>query len=503
METNLNLSDAIGDVPVGRPGKKIIRAGRAIAGKTGLAAALVASATLYSWGVFDETFLFAGVLILILFPIALRAAAGRFDFFEPLVIWITIYSLAYWLRALLMWEDFEAFAGPSIRQSSLGPDAIKMGLGAAFVGLLAFYGGYFGGFGARVARLLPPMGGAWRRRRVDTTIVASGWIFGLFWYYFIRKGQFDLEYMYLNRGAIVRGDTEAFFLMMIAQFLFTLLLFCRLLDRLPKLYRSFVFLVPILTLIPFMAFGSRGMGMWAVVPCFIVWHYTVRPFRGWEVGLFAIAAVMLSIVWGAFRGTASFEPWAGASVRDLVWYEVLGQFSYWDNLLLVLNFYPREHGFYHGRIMLEDLLWLIPRNIWSGKPQFYGSTRVQNDLLPNLLDPWTSLGTYEAFSPLGYGYADFGIPGIVLAMFVQGVVWRAVYEYFRGQGSSRGAAVFYGMAIANLPGITRGFMSSLLYFPAFFGPLYLSLRFLTGGGGGRVVRRAAGPTTSVKRTSDG
>jgi hypothetical protein len=145
---------------------------------------------------------------------------------------------------------------------------------------------------------------------------------------------------------------------------------------------------------------------------------------------------------------------------------------------MVLESYPDQHPYYYGAIVAGDFMWLIPRLFWQDKPTEYGGFLVQRDLLPDLRSADTGLGTYESFSPLGYGYADLGIIGMLFAMFSHGAFWRTIYEYLRYSKYAPPAAAAYGLLVLSLSTYARGFVGSFLAVLVFWLPILYVVRWL-------------------------
>lgn len=75
--------------------------------------------------------------------------------------------------------------------------------------------------------------------------------------------------------------------------------------------------------------------------------------------------------------------------------------------------------FGHGRILLEDVFWkLIPRGFFSEKPFIYGSLRVTSLFVS---EASIISGNTPSFSEFVIPYADFGIVGVVVYFFFDGV----------------------------------------------------------------------------------
>ena len=86
-------------------------------------------------------------------------------------------------------------------------------------------------------------------------------------------------------------------------------------------------------------------------------------------------------------------------------------------LASILDFYPRNADFFHGKTIGDMLLLPVPRAIWPSKPSWYGITDITSRM------GWPE-GTGSPVSMSGELYANFGYPGILL-MFVYGLIFGA------------------------------------------------------------------------------
>lgn len=96
----------------------------------------------------------------------------------------------------------------------------------------------------------------------------------------------------------------------------------------------------------------------------------------------------------------------------------MGLVSYSDYLSNFKDLVKNLDSFYYGRIFFEDeFLSYIPRAIWKGKPELFGSL-ILGLKVPRLYE-WTMAKTgAPSFGPIGSMYADFGILGIGIQLII-------------------------------------------------------------------------------------
>lgn len=145
--------------------------------------------------------------------------------------------------------------------------------------------------------------------------------------------------------------------------------------------------------------------------------------------------------------------------------------------LSVLNAIPRLVDYDYGKPYLNYLVHWIPRLWWPEKPNFRleGAKRLENAMQTELQGP--------VLTVLGYFYANLGVAGIIIGMFLTGLGLTTIYLWFRVQPGSLGALFIYlhffhyGIGAAFCYGIFTGWDTILPFFlaPALGAFVYLRL----------------------------
>jgi hypothetical protein len=120
---------------------------------------------------------------------------------------------------------------------------------------------------------------------------------------------------------------------------------------------------------------------------------------------------------------------------------------------LELQHIPQTFG-YHPLSALEDLVAApIPHQLWHSKP--YNSDAV--------LDTYffgqhgvTESSASVAYSVMGGFYYDSGLVGVFIGMFLIGMLFRALYEYFIANKTNDFVIIVYAMALPIIPILMRG-----------------------------------------------
>lgn len=409
----------------------------------------------------------------------------KVDPFEISIIFTINYFLGFWLKPLMAIVDPEKYSAPWYQRASYSESAIISGLFLALLGIIAFYIGYYYlRWGEKLSRYLPIPSWPWKAGRVWLVLAVSCLISFETFLYFLERGQYSLAYLVLNRGEVVSGVGLIGWLFTFSTILgFLVFMVFRMQPRTNRAVRTLSVLFAVAIALGVLSiFGSRGNLLLVIGSALMVRHYCVKRFSLTQAALVGIGVVLFSAAVLVLRGwtvvgeTAPFDHAYEAVIADLI-----SVSTGWEGFLMVVEGYPDQYPYYHGTIIAGDFLWLIPRLLWGGKPAEYGGFLVQRDLLPGLISEKTGLGTYESFSPLGYGYADFGILGAVIAMLAHGIFWRAIYEYLKRNEGAPPAAAVYGLLVLSLSTYARGFVGSFLAVLVFWLPIVYVMRWLGAG----------------------
>lgn len=82
-----------------------------------------------------------------------------------------------------------------------------------------------------------------------------------------------------------------------------------------------------------------------------------------------------------------------------------------------------------GRSWAEDMfLVFLPRALFPWKPQIYGAIRLQVEAMPDSAAYGGMMSATYPVSMFGEGYANFGIPGLLLVGLVLGIILKLVFS---------------------------------------------------------------------------
>ena len=87
------------------------------------------------------------------------------------------------------------------------------------------------------------------------------------------------------------------------------------------------------------------------------------------------------------------------------------------------------HNLDLGRSWVEDLaLQFLPRALFPWKPHIYGAVRLQAEAMPESVPSDGVLSSTYPISMFGEGYANFGIPGLLLVGLATGVLLKLIFS---------------------------------------------------------------------------
>src|SRR5437773_3516305 len=374
-----------------------------------------------------------------------------------------MYSISFWLRPLLVLYDPDNYGVPFV---SYERSAMIGASGVAFVALIGFYLGYYLRLSPSFAPPLLRLPWPWRRSRVLTALFAFAALFAYLGFYFFSKGEFSFEYIYANRTLISWGDGDLAQLIQLSGWLVVILaLALYSTSPRPSVMGAVAFVTTIVGVEGVLSiFGARWSLFFIVGSLIIVWHYTRRRVRIWQWIAIFLCFFVASSLFGTWRQSLDVDDIRPELMLQNVVTETY-QYLEWDVLSEIFRLYPVSESHSYGRLGLETILWLIPRRLWPGKPEWYGTTSIQRIVFPGIInfsDEGGFVGTFLTISTAGEGYVEFGWAGAFLYMFLFGVLWRLIYEFKELNRNSFPAVAAYAVLAIGIPVYVRGFATVVL-----------------------------------------
>lgn len=405
-----------------------------------------------------------------------------FDPVEPIWVYTGIFFFEHFLKPLLTLGDTAGF-GCNLFAIDYGTSATPMSLVLAAAGFASFFWGYVSTISKKAVSYIPVIPDKWRPSRVAVAMLLalSGYVATI--YYFVAKAGFSMQGAYFDRAQLNAGAGELVFIVHLLGWVSAVILF-RSLVRNGWGGTALVSLGACVGIIgAYIVFGARGSLFFIPATLVVLWHYKIRRFGARMIALFF---ALFFIIFALFAQYRAHLRWSVGSVEELneaVRLEV-ANYNNWDIFLGTIQYYPDVKDYYYGRLATSSLMWLIPRRIWPSKPILYGPALVQEDIAPGLrivVDTGGFSGTTISQSTMGEAYADLGVLGILLYMFIFGAVWGGLYGYLSRCAFSYPASALYAALYVGLPGYTRNFAPSMMNLFIWFVALYGLFLWMGGG----------------------
>jgi hypothetical protein len=400
-----------------------------------------------------DAVLIVGVGIVLVLPLAWRAVAGRFDPFEPIVVFAVAWGVMFVVRpsAILIRGD-TTFFGVDIEPT------LDRALLLALLGAVAFVIGYEGSVGTRVAARLPTPPAAVRTSVVLACAFAVSAL-----------GVLALAAFLLSAGGIQAvgtffgGRSDALndlfdnstnylwwaSLLVVPAALLSFAV--GLVDRRPATAVAAALLVgaALLRTVPV---GNR-LFLLVLIGGMVVLVYLHRRKRPGAVALI-VACVLGLVVSTALQNLryaenrdsfSSFAESVMSSPSRIVSPLINGADAEMAPALAgALQAVPDELPHRYGGATIGDLVRRpIPRELWEGKPETPG-----HELVAAVWPEARERGGFDpALTPLLYFYWDFGLPGVFVGMAFYGFLARALYQYARTHEGNLFAQVLFALGL--------------------------------------------------------
>ena len=412
-------------------------------------------------GISPTSFLLVGIVLSLMIPQAFRAAHGRLDLCEPLVLANIALGVMFVGRPLADLVTHETI--------HLGYDVLSTfneALFVALVGIVFFQLGYFAPWGAAWSRRLPRPSSFHPRRAAragwiffilgtllfSVFLVSSGGIARVLFYLLAGRQPFDNDLFLSSTGYLYEG---------ISLWAAASLIFFASATAGRRRWYIFPFLGTTILLLGF--YGARGtriqmLPLVIAVPVFwYLWNDRRPKFRTLlAVSLvgFAMLGWLREIRDADQRGEvlAKLGSALAAPVREAG--DILKGLDadMFDTLANALVVVPEHLPFRHGATVTDVLIRIVPRPIWPNKPL------ESNDALLSTLWPvhYSLSRAGPASSLMGSFYADSGIITVLSGMYLTGALFAMLWCWLQRYRSAVIAQMIYSMALPFVVILMRG-----------------------------------------------
>lgn len=363
---------------------------------------------------------------------------------------------------LLATTDEEVFfphvrAHPSVGDLSQAVALYGFYQALAFVALLM--GAY-----SPVAKLfvqpLPVLG--WKFTPLRATVaVTLSFVIGIVSFALIVEQIGGLSYLMMNlhrRAEMMRG-VGYLYSALVFLILGVLVLLYSLRDRPSRLKMLLILLVALLVAAMLSSFGGRKLTMQLVILSALTWHYGVQRFRHVTIkaAFLALVIVPYFVAIPLLRSQGGFERYSQdlgelwADVRENITVAVT-DLSYVNQQVLIVKYFSVDNVWW-GASYADLLAAPVPSTLYPNKPPIDDGMYVRTIASGRpVTPPMSRHDLYQSSWPpetFGAMYMNFWIPGLVVGMFLLGVIYRLAYLYMHKSGYTLYSIIVYGYVLLN------------------------------------------------------
>lgn len=239
--------------------------------------------------------------------------------------------------------------------------------------------------------------------------------------------------------------------------------------------------------------GGRGLALSVLEMALVIYNYRFRRLRPAHVAAFGLVAVVLLVLAGTYRsytgevqsgkqqaiqtGRAYQQPDLSSRLVESLaprhFADELFQYDYssLDIYVLLIDRMPGELSLAWGSTFVDLPLRFVPRSLLPDKSYPF-STRINQQL-------FGAERSGKKASLIGEAFYNFHFPGIILVMWLYGVLAQALYTYLRSGTRTVGVVLIYAILykwIWSLNG--GGFSEVTVYSAALLVPAVAALWFI-------------------------
>jgi oligosaccharide repeat unit polymerase len=203
--------------------------------------------------------------------------------------------------------------------------------------------------------------------------------------------------------------------------------------------------IAVLGLLALAASGYRNGVVFVLFTAVVAYSYLVRRVRLWYAAIFVAVLLILVAAYGLFRFQGAITWDATAIARRLLQEMAVVPVG----LAHILDKFPSEVDFFHGRGMMLGFLALAP-----------GEQPVLGPLLKEIIGLDYAGG---GFSPsiLGSFYLEFGWPGVAGGMFLYGMLLAFLFQRVRRHPSEYPTLFYSFTLVYSLVAIRTGLLNDI------------------------------------------
>ncbi len=377
------------------------------------------------------------VFTIILGAIFIKRFMNRsFDLAEP-GIWFAVFFFGHFgVRAL--WDI--KFGSPilNLHPFDINFSTVNAALGMSLVAFLIFWFAYSRSLGKKIAQSIPKLPREWDVNLIFPAAIFCllvGW--GVRLYLVISQAENIKKWIvsgtdvYLAQAAGISYLHHISSLATVAVFL--LFIGGRVYQK--KRYKWFSYIL----LMPELAFafltGKRSYMPFLLLSFLIAFYMTSRRdyktslrLARWALIILILLVLLFPLIsYVRFQGFQNPDQAIDSYESPLSVFEKAGRRLHdLDSLAVIMENVPENEPYTLGKeVWLLSVAW-IPRKVWPQKPVISLGEIFRENMIPPGVYPE---GASVSVSLPGQFYWDLGIAGVILGMFLVGILWRMLHEY--------------------------------------------------------------------------
>jgi hypothetical protein len=382
-------------------------------------------------------------------PLAVAALKRRLDIFEPIHLFALSYAVLFVVRPAF---DLAGHRSLPVWVNHIIDPTYKQALLVGIVGAIGFYSGYALRIGRDLGRRLRLPTGVWSKPDLRTYVLFATLLsLGVFALFARQIGLASVGSLLKGRGGGSILHTSSGYLYTAPLWLASLgILILAISERWRSANGAMAFGLIAFSQVLTIGGGDRSWTLPVLAMITAVWYLR----RGTQPSLSMIAVgIAITFVVGISAARDYRDPYAhGSTFSKSVAKPILdprgalNQFFEGADTAMVVNlavemqFVPKEIPFKYGATYLGALTRPIPRALWPTKPQA-ADTELTEKIFPTIARG----GGGFSFSLFGEPFFNFGWLGVFVIPALLGILWRALYVWFRRAPRNESVIALYAV----------------------------------------------------------
>lgn len=381
------------------------------------------------------------------------------DLFNPLFQYIIGAQLSYAIvPVIVMATDI------NINSAVRDPMAIAIKTSLySTLSVLFLYVGYKSPFGNKIEKLFPVFSECFSKNKVMIFIILalSGSVLAIGYLVHI-KGGLLLYSMGLSNRTVLFMDygylTEMPKLIQLSLYIYFIWYYLK--TKKTALVSVMFFIITSLAIIINILSGSRSNVIYIFITLMFIYNYYVKRIRLRTMVIPVFFIAIFAYVGGAIRSQVGQGLLEGnrLEIGSSFINSMTTQIDTFIVAMKLIDNVPGNVGYYLGKTYMEAPLALVPRVLYPDKP--VGATWEMNKIIDeNEFKYSTDITVGISGSPANLFhelYLNFGVLGIMVGYFLQGILYRAYYGYICKNSKNRFSLLF-GVYLFSLVSIGDSF----------------------------------------------